>query len=274
MVLEQAQTDKFNDIEKQLKKYVESTTTFLATRSQRIRDPTTTLGSAKSTLLEIKSKIEQLESMIANERLVESLKQFLEDCSLEDLHSTASTRLEEVERMRQSWQELLSDMVICVSSKEEDIAQQKRDTESRKQRMVEVGKQVDKLREAGLKHLEDARALNTNQFGRNPIASVKNKIEEVQVFRERITKLVEKVNETSDVSTPAARKALSQLNGYIRECDSILDSFSKKRKHFESNVQSMILDGTSHSTETNITQTVMSRQNKNSRVPKPNSKYF
>ena len=62
---------------------------------------------------------------------------------------------------------------------------------------------------------------------------------------------------------------------YLRECDSIIDNLSKKRKDIERHTEFRQSDGTNQPTvPATLQSAIMNRQNKRARKPKPNTKYL
>lgn len=275
MAIEQGQVDEFTNLEKRIKKSTESARDYLCARSKKIQDPSTTLSAAKTALSEIESKVEQQELMIERDQLVQTLEQFLENCSVEDLRRKATARLAEITSTTTYWHTLISDMSVHIANKEKAAALQREEIATKQLEMQGLGEKAERLQRTALKAIEEARALNNHFLGRNPIVAVLNKIEAAKNCRERINKQVEEIEKIFDKSNPVTRKAMAQGTQYLRECDSIIDNLSKKRKDIERNTEFRQSDGTNQPTVPDTLQSaIMNRHNKRARKPKPNTKYL
>ena len=196
MAVEQGQVDEFTNLEKRIKKSTESARDYLCARSKKIQDPSTTLSAAKTALSEIESKVEQQELMIERDQLVQTLEQFLENCSVEDLRRKATARLAEITSITTYWHTLISDMSVHIANKEKAAALQREEIATKQLEMQGLGEKAERLQKTALKAIEEARALNNHFLGRNPIVAVLNKIEAAKNCRERINKQVEEIEKS------------------------------------------------------------------------------
>ena len=187
----------------------------------------------------------------------------------------ATARLAEITSITTYWHKLISDMSVHIANKEKAAALQREEIATKQLEMQGLGEKAERLQKTALKAIEEARALNNHFLGRNPIVAVLNKIEAAKNCRERINKQVEEIEKIFDKSNPVTRKAMIQGTQYLRECDSIIDNLSKKRKDIERHTEFRQSDGTNQPTvPATLQSAIMNRQNKRARKPKPNTKYL